>query len=391
MTTDLATLRRQLQQLDELHAGGAIGADAYAQGKARLERQIVEHVMQAGDAATTLPQTPAVPAPRPSRRLLAAVALGVVVFAVAGYWWTGSPDLAGVPVAATAPAGGDDAASHETGAAQIAAMVERLASRLQDRPEDAEGWAMLARSYAVLGRHAEAVPTYRKALALGGDDAGVLTDLADALGVVNGRNLAGEPTRLIERALKLDPDHVKALALAGTAAYDRKDYANAVRHWERIVQVAPAGSSYLEQVRASIAEARELGGLPAAKAPPAPPQAAAANASVSGTVTIAPELAARASPQDTVFVYARAADGRMPLAIVRRTVADLPFEFRLDDSLAMSPAAKLSTQSRVVIAARVSKSGDATPKAGDFAGQSAPVAVGASGLKIVIAQTVGPQ
>jgi cytochrome c-type biogenesis protein CcmH len=267
MTTDLATLRRELQQLEERRAGGALADDdAYAQRRAQLERQIVERVMQSGDTAAA---ATAAPAPRPSRRLVAGVAFAVMALAVTGYWWTGSPDLAVGTVAAAAPSAGDDAAAHDTGAAQIAAMVERLASRLQDRPEDAGGWAMLARSYAVLDRHTDAVQAYRKALALGGEDAGVLADLADTLAVSNGRSLAGEPTQLVERALKIDPDHIKALALAGTAAYDRKDYADAARHWERVVQVAPADSGYLEQVRSSIAEARRLGGLPPAKAPPA--------------------------------------------------------------------------------------------------------------------------
>jgi cytochrome c-type biogenesis protein CcmH len=269
MTTDLATLRRELQQLEERHAGGALADEAYALSRARLERQIVERVMQGGNPTAEPAAATATPAPRPSRRLFAAVTVGVVAIAIAGYGWTGSPDLAIGTAAPTAPHAADDAASHDIGPAQIAAMVERLASRLQDRPEDAGGWAMLARSYAVLDRHADAVQAYRKALALGGDDAGVLADLADALATANGRSLAGEPTQLVERALKLDPDHIKALALAGTAAYDRKDFGNAVRHWQRVVQVAPADSDYLEQVRASIAEARRLGGLPPAKAPPA--------------------------------------------------------------------------------------------------------------------------
>lgn len=269
MTTDLATLRRELQQLEERRAGGALADDddAYAQRRAQLERQIVERVMQGGNPIVEPAAATETPAPRPSRRLSAAVAVGVVALAIAGYWWTGSPDLAIGTASTTAPHAGDDAASHNVGPAQIAAMVERLASRLQDRPEDAGGWAMLARSYAVLDRHTDAVQAYRKALALGGDDAGVLADLADTLAVANGRSLAGEPTQLVERALKIDPDHIKALALAGTAAYDRKDYAGAARHWEHVMQVAPAESDYLEQVRSSIAEARRLGGLPPAKAP----------------------------------------------------------------------------------------------------------------------------
>lgn len=112
---------------------------------------------------------------------------------------------------------------------------------------------------------------------------------------------------------------------------------------------------------------------------------------VSGVVSLAPALAAKADPQDTVFVFARAAEGpRMPLAILRKQVKDLPLTFTLDDSMAMTPAAKLSSAQRVIVGARISKRGDATAQPGDLQGLSAPVAPGASGLKIEIAQVVQP-
>jgi cytochrome c-type biogenesis protein CcmH len=110
---------------------------------------------------------------------------------------------------------------------------------------------------------------------------------------------------------------------------------------------------------------------------------------VSGTITIAAALAGQAGPTDTVFVFARAADGpRMPLAVLRKQVKDLPFEFKLDDSMAMSPAATISSAGRVVVGVRVSKSGDAMAQNGDLTGQSAPVSPGATGLKIEIAEVV---
>jgi len=160
------------------------------------------------------------------------------------------------------------------------------------------------------------------------------------MAVANNRSLEGEPMKLIERALQLDPGNLKALSLAGTAAFDRKDFALAVRYWEKLVQAAPKGSPFIAQVQASIEEARQMQGAKAAAesnaAAPADNRAAAGSTTISGTVTLAASLAGQASAGDTVFVYARAAEGsRMPLAIVRKQVKDLPIQFTLDDSSAI--------------------------------------------------------
>lgn len=378
MNDDVLALRKQLQQLAELHTSGALGDAAYQESRAKLERRLVDAVMSAPAAAAVAPSA------RPPAKLLSLLAVSVLVIAAAGYWWTGSPErlAEGVPASqgASAPAGQPHAMSSE----QIAAMADKLAERLKAQPDDAEGWAMLARSYAVLGRNPEAIEAYKKATALNADDAGLLADYADALAVQNKHSLSGEPARLIARALKLDPDNPKALSLAGTEAFDRKDYAAAAKHWDRVVQLGPADSALAQQAKGGAAEARELGRLPAPAVAPAA-AAASAPASVSGSVVLAPALAQQASPDDTVFVFARAAEGgAMPLAVLRKQVKDLPLAFTLDDKLAMAPTAKLSGASKVIVSARVSKSGDAIPQGGDLSGQSAPVAVGASGLRIEI-------
>jgi cytochrome c-type biogenesis protein CcmH len=268
------TLRRQLQQLKSLHDGGALGAAQYEESKAALERRLLDLVIGGaplGAAAAVVTSTE--PA-RPSRRLLLGLCTFAIVFAAVGYWWIGSPGYAGVgpgaPVAGAPPVEGSaaSAAPHSMTMAQIGGMVDKLAQRLKDSPQDAEGWAMLARSYTVLGRHAEALPAYQKAIALRGNDATLLADYADALAVKNKQGLAGEPMKAVERALKLDPNNIKALSLAGTEAFDRKDYALAVRHWEKIVQIGPPDSPIVQQVQGGIAEARELGKLPASTGRP---------------------------------------------------------------------------------------------------------------------------
>lgn len=326
-------------------------------------------------------------APPPPQRLLAMLAglsSFVVALLAAGYLLVGAP-LALDP---TVRAAGADAGAQVT-FEQIEAMTQKLADRLKEQPNDPQGWVMLGRSYAVLGRHAEALPAFKQALALKPDDASLFADYADALAVSNGRNLEGEPTKLLARALEIDPNNLKALSLAGTAAYLRKDYAGALRHWDKLTQVAP-DSDFVRQIQRGIDEARRLAGG-AAPAPAAQAQSAgSSSASVSGVVTLSSQLAAKASPNDTVFVFARAAEGsRVPLAILRKQVKDLPLTFTLDDSMAMSPAAKLSSAPKVIVGARVSKGGGALAQPGDLQGLSAPVNVGATGLAIEISQVVG--
>ena len=430
MNPDIPTLKQQIFQLQELHEAGAFSTPLYEQNRALLERQLLDCVLApspsasagtSADGATTpaaRPTAAAVPARKVDRLspgLLAMVGVAVLAIAGAGYWAMGSPVGAGFEPGGVAAAGADQngqggagAASHQTTAEQIEAMTGKLVARLKEQPDDAEGWAMLGRSYTVLGRHPEALPAYERAVALRADDAQLLADYADSLAVKNQRVLAGEPMKWVEKALKIDPRNVKALALAGTNAFVGKDYAGAVKYWEQVIQFGPADSGYVQQVQAGLTEARELAGLPpvagkpagataatpAATALPAPaaqPPVSLSNKQVSGTVSLAPALAKQAGPEDTLFVFARGPDGKgMPLAILRRQVKDLPLQFTLDDSTAMSPAAKISGVSSVVVSARISKTGEAFPQAGDLSGQTGPVNLGTGSLKVEIRDIVKP-
>jgi len=334
------------------------------------------------------------PAPRPSGRLMMGLSVCVLGLAIGGYAWKGSPGLKPTPAAAAAAAPDAD---EQSARQQIEMMVGKLAERLKDKPDDATGWLMLGRSYSVLGRVDEALPAYAKAVALRGNDATTLADYADALATKNGGQATPESDALVARALAAQPTHLKALALAGTSAFERADYATAVRHWEKMAQGLPPDSPDTPRLQASLAEARKRGGLAAAPTtsaaatPRAPSAASGAAASVSGTVTLSPALAAKASPTDTVFIFARAARGpRMPLAVLRAQVKDLPISYKLDDSMAMAPNARISGAVQVIVGARISKSGNAVPQPGDLAGESAPVVPGTSGVTITIANAVGP-
>lgn len=406
MNQDIQTLKRQLLQLKELHDAGALSTPQYEESRTALERRLLDLVLSGSDvdnagASTALTSSVAGDSPvstrsleRLSPGLVAVLAVVVLGIAGAGYWWMGSPSSVGLEPAGLAGAEGrpgGSGPSHPTSAEQIEAMSEKLSARLKEQPDDAEGWAMLGRSFTVLGRHPEALKAYERAVALRDDDGQLLADYADSLAVKNNRTLAGEPMKWVEKALKLDPRNLKALSLAGTHAFDRKDYAGAVKYWDQVVQFGPSDSNYVEQLQASLAEARELGGLPAASKPAsatAAPVGLPGN-SVSGTVSLAPALAKQVSPDDTVFIFARAADGKgMPLAILRKKVKDLPMQFTLDDSLAMSPAAKISGATSVIVGARISKTGEAMPQNGDLSGQTGPVNLGASALKLDIRDVV---
>lgn len=400
----ITALRQKLQQLKALHDEGTLGPEAYASAKAPLERELLDRVM----AQPAAPAAAVVPAPtlRPSKNLLGGLAVAVLALAVGGYMGFGSPGMPSAGPPGSAPAA--ETAQQDMTEAQFVAAVEQLATRLAQEPGNGEGWALLARSYVRMGRHADAVPAFAKAVAIVGDDPRLLVDYADALAMKNERVLEGEPLALVERALKSDPDNAKALALSGTAAFNRKDFKTAVQQWERLAKVSPPDSPFMAQLQGSIDEARALGGMPAGPrlaqaAPAAAPAAVSASpvssasaaapgataAALTGTVRLSPALAAQAKPDDTVFIFARPADGgRMPLAILRHQVKDLPVNFRLDDSMAMSPAMKLSQFTQVVVSARVSKSGQAAPGPGDLSGQTAPVGNQTQGLVIEINEVV---
>jgi cytochrome c-type biogenesis protein CcmH len=395
MSDPITALREQLLQLKQARDSGAVNAKKYEASKTQLERQLVEAVMAAGPGST--PATAAQAARSAGGGLWVGALLFAAAVAAAGYYWTGSPGELGKPPAGfvaqsdaaagpAAPADGAASAPHAVGREQIEAMIAKLVERLKQTPDDAQGWGMLGRTYMALDRQPEALAAYERALKLRPNDATALADYADALAVKNGQTLDGEPTRLIERALKLEPDNLKALVLGGTAAFNRGDYVMAVKHWDRAGQVGPPDSPMVQMARSGAAEARERGKLPPAPATSPAPAPVISDLAVSGTVRLSAAFKAQAAPDDTVFIFARPAAGaRMPLAILRKQVKDLPFEFKLDDSLSMSPAALLSAAGRVIVGARISKSGQAMPQPGDLEGQSAPVQVGANGVIVEIA------
>jgi cytochrome c-type biogenesis protein CcmH len=346
-----AIYRDQLRELDADLAAGTLAREDYGRARDELEARLLQDVGGAD----------AQPAQTPGRRLAWAVGAGVPALAVALYFLVGHPTAI------------EREAELQASAAQVEAMVARLAARLRENPDDVNGWKLLGRSYGVIGRYGEAADAYAKAAVRAPRDAQLLVDLADVLAMARGQTLQGEPEKLVLRALELEPHNLKGLALAGSAAFERRDYAGAAAYWERMLPHVAPDSEDARAIQQNVNEARSLAGE------------AKKHSGVRGTVSLSPELKEKAAPEDTVFVFARAVDGPpMPLAVAKTRVRELPYRFVLDDSMAMTPAMKLSAFPRVVITARVSRSGTAASQPGDLQGTSAPAANDDGGVTVVI-------
>ncbi|HET7671648.1 MAG TPA: c-type cytochrome biogenesis protein CcmI [Burkholderiales bacterium] len=361
---NVAIYKDQLRELEADLAAGTVSQADYGKARLELEARLLD------DVSAQEPST----VPSHGRRAAIAVALAVPLVAVAVYVLTGN--LAGINPHGGAP-----------DAAAVDAMVERLAARMRENPDDAEGWKLLGRSYTAMGKFPQAVEAFAKAAERSPRDAQLLADFADVLALTRGRNLEGEPAKLVERALEIDPKNLKALALWGTIAYERKQYALAAETWGRMLPLVQPGSEDARVISENVEEARKLAGIGASvakseKKDPARP-------GLRGTVTLSPELQKQVKPEDAVFVFARAADGPpMPLAVVRAKAGDLPLAFSLDDSMAMSAGMQISAHPRVIVVARVSKSGSAQATKGDLQGASKPVANNAAGVSVVIDSVV---
>jgi cytochrome c-type biogenesis protein CcmH len=413
----LAVLREQAAQLEAERRTGVLDEAQHAAAQAELARRVLEEEAQVAASSARAPlsnSSQVLRQSRPQGRRTAWLLVLALPLVVAGlYTRLGQPQVLQAQAQAEAAPPGAPTAK------DIEAMVKQMADRLENGPPeqtaDPTAWAMLARSMAALQRYPEADRAYLRAIALAPRNAQLLADRADLLLMLRGPQGRIEADSLIAQALQIDPQHLKALALAGSAAMERQDWPAGVAYLERAQRVAPAGSEFAAELARSLAAAREAGGLPAqavaqitAAAPTAsvsntaPPAAAAlalnlaqpapaltpaqAQAfAVSGSVNLLPAFKSVVPSGSTLFIYARAVQGpRMPLAVLRLPVGSWPVTFKLDDALAMSPELRLSQFKEVVVQARISRSGEAIAQTGDWVGQSAPLKPGSQGVSLVI-------
>ncbi|MBU6955011.1 c-type cytochrome biogenesis protein CcmI [Hahella sp. HN01] len=268
-------------------------------------------------------------------------------------------------------------------------ILRRLRDRLLEQPDHVEGWALLGRSLMTMQRYAEAEEAFRHLAELlaaeGENPAGAHGLRAQALFFKEGR-LSAPVRAALEQALKTDPNEGSSLSILGVAAFQEQRYAEAAKFWRRIIELNPNDPN-AAAIRNGVARAEQL----AAEQANQQPAQAAGGASLQLQVSLGESLNGQAEPGDTVFILARPADGtRMPLAVVRKTVGELPVSVTLDDSMAMGPMAKLSSAETVEVVARVSKSGSPQPQPGDLQGVVGPIQLRAQNepLNLVIDQLV---
>jgi cytochrome c-type biogenesis protein CcmH len=355
--------RDQILDLDREHDSGHISDEEWQQSRDELSLRLLEDTSAVDD--------PAAKTEKPAIWTAVVLAVALPLGSMGMYMWVGQPEALN-PLALKAP--------DQVDPKDLTKMAQTLAEKLQDKPDNLQGWVMLGRTYRTLENFDAALRAYDSALKLSDDD-DLKLERIEVIAMQRQGQFEGEPWNVIREVLQRDPQHFGALLTAGSASYAEGKFADALKYWEQARKPLDANNPDLAGLESAIATVRERLGMPPAKAAPA----AASGLNVTGQVNLSASLKSKASPNDVVFIYATPANGdRMPLAIFKTTVSQLPFNFTLDDSTAMAPDRKLSAAGEVMVKVRVTKSGNAMPQSGDLSGSLGPVKVGAKGLKLEI-------
>ena len=372
---NVAIFEDRLAELETELASGVLPQERYEQARNELRRDLLQNTGGEPGAAAT----------GGGRWMAFLVGVLVPFSAVYIYLQLGSPELVDKPPA-TVQAPQHRGAGSAQAAGDMDTMIQRLHERLQENPEDIEGWVLLGRSMAMLQRYDAAADAYRKAYELAGDVPEIMAQYAETLALTKGGRFEGQPTELLEKAIKIDPQSSRTLWLLGVVAAQRGERDRALEIWNRLLTLLPPESEAAKMVQASISQLGSSGMEAAEDSSPA-----ATGGSGQGVVklhvAIAPELQAQASPGDAVFIFARAQGSRMPLAVVRHLVSELPLTLTLDDSSSMA-GQKLSDFEQVTVVARVSKGASAVPQAGDLEGDSAAKPGSADVVSLIIDQVL---
>jgi cytochrome c-type biogenesis protein CcmH len=377
--------RDQIRDLDREHDSGHISDEEWQQSRDELSLRLLED--------TSAQDDPQIKQRKPAVWTAIFVLVAVPLSALGLYAGLGEP-VALDPMSAKAP--------EQVSPMEMLKMAESLAQRLEEKPDNLQGWVMLGRTYRSLEKFDKSIQAYDRALKLSADD-DLRLERVEVIAMKTQGNFEGEPWRVIREILQRHPQNYGALLMAGSASFAHAKYEDALNYWLAARKTLDAQNPDLPELNNAIASVQEKLGIKpdnmAAAQAAATTSAAAPTAgtgvspnsagSVSGQVTLSAALKSKANPNDVVFVYATPANGeRMPLAIFKTTVSQLPLSFSLDDSTAMSPERKLSSAGEVFVKVRVSKSGNAMPQSGDLSGTLGPVKVGAKGLTLEIKDQV---
>ena len=362
-----AIYKEEIAKLEKERSEGLIDSATYEVSHAEMRQRLFQDTSE--DDGVAVLGSP--------KKTIIALTIFIPVIAAAMYFWLGSAQQIA-----------DGGAKQQVAQQDVEKMVAGLAAKMEQDPSNLKGWAMLARSYKVMGRPKDAEKAYDRAGSYLDTDPQLLADYADVSASNANGSFEGKPQAIINRALKADPNNMMALWLAGTADYNRGDYKGAVQVWGRLAKLLPADSEDMKMIQGSIMEARGKANLP-----PEPlvsqatsPVIAVSSKNINGTVEINPDLKSRIKPDYIVMVIARAPGARMPVAIMRGKAADLPLRFVLNDALAMTPDALISNLSEATIEVRISKSGQAKAEPGDLYSEIQTVKVGTNNLKVVVDQ-----
>lgn len=354
-----AIYREELEKLEADRASGAIDADSYEQAHAEMRQRLFQDTDEADDLAVL----------GSPKKTMIGICVFVALLSGGLYFVLGDAYR-------VAEKNAEKPMTQES----VEKMVAEFAAKMEKEPDNLKGWAMLARSYRILGRNLEAAQAYARAGSFVESDPQLLADYADVLADNANGNFAGKPLQLIHQALALDPDNLLALWLSGTASFNAKNYRAAVQAWERLAKQLPADSDEMRAIGASIAEAKSKGGIAETG------KSAMSSKGVSGQVDIAPELKAKVKAGDIVMVIARKPGERMPVAVLKTAASVFPMSFVLNDSSAMSPNALISQMSQVSVEVRISKTGMAMPEPGDLISAPQTIELGASNIKLLVNQ-----
>jgi cytochrome c-type biogenesis protein CcmH len=355
----VAIYQNRLQQVERQFGNGELDKQEYQQAQDELSKGL------AYELQNQAPQKKGSQKSAPGNAVTWGLAFGIPLFAVSLYLLLGKPEAL------------DPAALN--GQLSIPEMVSRLEKRLKKNPEDVQGWRMLGRSYTVMENFPAARDAYGAAYQREPENSEVILDYAEAVARANGNSLLGKPAELVEEALKHDAANIRALVLKGVWLFHQEDIRGAIQQWRTVLRQPQIDEQTRAVVQNLIDRSTELAGdavssAGAAESTPVQAPVAAAAAAVTVELSLSPQLSGQVVPEDTVFVFAQAANGpKMPLAVMRKRVADLPFKIVLDDSSAMTETMKLSAFNQVVVTARVSKSGNPTAASGDLQGKSAVI------------------
>ncbi len=368
---NISITKHQLAELEDDYKAGGLEEETYLQAKAELEDTLYSDLEGQQSNVTANKRTTA------SKIPLIFVALFIPVLATGMYYKIGNPQgLIESSVDLSQSVANKPAMNFDK-------MLVKLENRLKAEPDYHKGWVMLGRSYMIVNRPADALQAYEKAIALQPNDPATLLQMADAIGTNKGGDLKGKPEKLILQALKLDPENVMGLWLAGMSAQQRGASEEAIGYWNKVLPQLAAGSKEKYEVEQLIAEAGGVATTNTSTEQKVEPAASAQNkktgsaAQIIVKIDLAEALKAKTNPEQILFIYAKALSGPpMPLAAIRKQVKDLPIELVLNDSMAMMPQLKISGFKEVKVGARISLSGTPTKSAGDLFTEQSPVKLG---------------